>query len=55
MTECLWAYLKTGDECGTQRIACFKQIYNKGNLQENIRQINQDEAAERDSKAPAPF
>jgi len=58
MGECLWANLKTGDGCGAPkkpRLACFEQIYNKDNLQENIRQINEDEAAERVSKAPVSF
>jgi len=55
MADCLWANLKTGDGCGAPkkpRLACFEQIYNKDCLQENIRQIEQEDAEERASKAP---
>lgn len=56
--DCLWANLKTGDGCGAPkgpRLACFEQIYNKDSLQENLRKIEEEDAAERAQAAPAPM
>ena len=57
MADCLWANLKTGDGCGAPkkpRLACFEQIYNKDNLHENLRQIEEEDNAAKIAAAPAP-
>jgi len=49
--------LKTGDGCGAPkkpRLACFEQIYTKDNLYENLKQIEEEDAAERTATPPAP-
>jgi len=57
MAECLWANLKTGDGCGAPkkpRLAIFEKIYTKENLYENLKQIEKEDAAQREASKPAP-
>lgn len=47
--ECLWANLKTGNGCGAPkgpRLPIFEKIYNKDNLEENLRTLQEEDNQE---------